>query len=159
MAKGKQHRKGLLWLVFILYTAAMLWLLFGRSHGWEAGKSYLQLLENSYNLTPFYTIKRYVNIILHYPNSDYFTHCLINICGNILLFIPAGWLLPRLLPKQRNFFVFFITCFFTILLVETIQLFALLGIFDVDDLILNLSGMVLGYLLHLCTPGARRKSG
>ena len=36
-----------------------------------------------------------------------------------------------------------------ILLIEALQLFTLLGSFDVDDIILNLCGMTVGYFLNL----------
>ncbi len=137
-------------LLFLVYAALMLWLLFGRSQGWVEGKTYWQMVEQNLCLKPFDTITRYTNIVLHYPNSSSFAHCLINLVGNVVMFIPAGYLLPRIFKKQRNFFVFFLTCFFTILAVEAIQLFTLLGCFDVDDIILNLFGMTLGYLLCIC---------
>ena len=75
------------------------------------------------------------------------THCFMNLAGNIVLFIPAGWLLPRLWVWMRNFFRFFALCAGVIFLVETVQLFTLLGRFDIDDLILNLFGMILGFIL------------
>ena len=74
----------------------------------------------------------------------------------MVLFIPIGFLLPRIWPKLRNFFLFVLVCTASILLVESVQLFALLGSFDVDDIILNLGGMITGYILCLIIP--RKKS-
>ena len=71
---------------------------------------------------------------------------LVNLGGNVLLFIPAGVLLPKLWPKQRNFFRFFATCTGIMFFIEVLQLFTLLGSFDIDDLILNLAGMTLGFI-------------
>ena len=51
--------------------------------------------------------------------------------------------------RFRNFFLFVATCTGLILLVETLQLFTLLGSFDIDDVILNLAGMLIGYFLCL----------
>ena len=82
---------------------------------------------------------------------------MINLVGNVVLFIPAGWLLPRLWRRFRNFFLFILTCAVSIFLIETLQLFTLLGSFDVDDIILNLSGMLLGYLVCVL-PTVLRKS-
>ena len=76
-------------------------------------------------------------------------HCVINLAGNVLLFIPIGYWLVRLWPRFRNFFLFLATCAGSILLIEALQLFTLLGSCDVDDIILNLAGMTLGYLLGL----------
>ena len=86
-------------------------------------------------------------MLWHSKDSYMRSHCFINLTGNVLLFVPAGWLLPKLWKRQRNFFRFFATSFLSLLLVETTQLFSLLGRFDVDDLILNLIGMTVGFLL------------
>lgn len=137
-----------LWrFLFLLYCAVMLWLLFGRSQGWVDGLSYRQMLRQNMNLQPFFTIRNYLTVVLEGTNPSVFAHCLINLLGNVLLFIPAGFLFPRLFPKLRNFFLFFILCFLIMGFIELLQLFTLLGSFDVDDLILNLFGMLIGYLV------------
>ena len=146
MAKNKKTWEALWRFLFLLYSAAMLWLLFGRSSGWTAGLSYREQLRQNVNLQPLYTIGNYLHVLKTGSDPYWVHHCLINLAGNVLLFIPAGWLLPRLWRKQRSFFRFFVTCTGAIFLVETIQLFTLLGSFDVDDWILNLAGMTLGYL-------------
>ena len=50
---------------------------------------------------------------------------------------------------MRNFFVFLLTCTLSITLVEVLQLVTLLGSLDIDDLILNLFGMLVGYLFFI----------
>ena len=134
--------------LFLLYCAVMLWLLFGRSNGFVAGVPYETQLRQNANLIPFYTIGTYWNILNRSDNQALRVHCFINLAGNLLLFIPAGWLLPRLWKKLRNFFRFIALCFGLIFSVEVIQLFTLLGSFDVDDVILNLIGMTIGFLIH-----------
>ena len=134
--------------LFLLYCAVMLWLLFGRSNGFVAGVPYETQLRHNANLIPFYTIKNYQDILNHSNDKALLIHCFINLAGNLLLFIPAGWLLPRLWKKLRNFFRFIALCFGIIFSVEVIQLFTLLGSFDVDDVILNLLGMTVGFLIH-----------
>ena len=144
--------------LFLIYCAVMLWLLFNRPTGWIEGLTYRQMLRQNINLIPFLTIRNYLHVIIHRTNSALISHCIINLCGNIFLFIPAGWLLPRLFPKTRNYFRFFLTCFLSILLIETLQLFTLLGSFDIDDLILNLFGMTLGFIFfHICSAGKKKK--
>lgn len=74
-----------------------------------------------------------------------------NIGGNIIGFIPLGILFPLVFPVLRSFFkvtglVFLISLFF-----ESLQLFAGIGVFDVDDLILNTAGGIIGYLLYTVT--------
>lgn len=150
MAKRKPNTQPLWRFLFLLYAAAMLWLLFGRSSGWNQELSYEQMLAGNINLKPFYTIKNYMNIVLHYPNAEIFPHCVINLVGNVVLFVPAGWLLPRIFRPMRKFFPFLLSCLCAIALVEVIQLLTLLGSLDVDDIILNLIGMVTGFVLWKC---------
>ena len=126
----------------------MLWLLFGRSNGWDSGIPYETQLRQNTNLTPLLTIRNYLYTLIHSDSQYMVRHCFINLAGNVLLFVPAGWLLPKLWSRQRNLFRFFATCLGAIFLVEVLQLFTLLGRLDVDDMILNLSGMVLGFLIQ-----------
>ena len=157
MKKRKSSKTPFLRFLFVLYCAVMLWLLFGRSYGWVDGLNYKQMLQQNINLTPLLTIRNYWNTMLHSTDHQKFQHCMINLVGNVVLFIPAGWLLPRLWRRFRNFFLFILTCAVSIFLIETLQLFTLLGSFDVDDIILNLSGMLLGYLVCVL-PTVLRKS-
>ncbi|MGW0700194.1 VanZ family protein [Streptomyces sp. NPDC002867] len=68
--------------------------------------------------------------------------------GNIALGIPFGLLLPVLAPRARGLLrVVFVTVV-TMLHVELIQGALVTGrAFDIDDVILNTTGAVLGYLL------------
>ena len=148
MAKRKPNTQPVWRFLFLVYMGLMLWLLFGRGRGWNPDADYLQAMKESINLRPFYTIRNYLNIVLHYPNASIFPHCMINLVGNVVMFVPAGWLLPRIFKPMRKFPVFFLTCLLGILIVEVLQLLTLLGSFDVDDIILNLIGMVTGFILH-----------
>ena len=147
MSKKKQNRT-LWWFLFVVYCIVMLWLLFDRPSDITAERPYRELLQLNCNLIPGFTIRNYLYVIIHRSNDDVLLHCIINLLGNVLLFIPAGLLIPKLWQKQRNFFRFFFTCAGAIFLVETVQLFTLLGSFDVDDIILNLFGMLLGFILY-----------
>ena len=147
MAKQKLNTTPLWRFAFLVYCAVMLWLLFFRSDSRNSGLPYKELLRQNANLVPFYTIKNYLYVLKNSADRYMRTHCFMNLGGNILLFVPAGWLLPRLWERLRNFFRFFAVCAGVMFLVETVQLFSLLGRFDIDDLILNLFGMVLGFIL------------
>lgn len=147
MAKRKRSTQPFWRFLLVVYSLTMFWLLFCRSNQWAEEVPYLQQIRQNVNLQPFYTIKNYFYVLMHGNSGALVRHCFINLVGNVLLFIPAGYLLPRVWKKQRKFFVFLFTCTGLILLVETVQLLTLLGSFDIDDLILNLSGMFLGYLL------------
>ncbi len=158
MGRRKDTRSPFIRFLFLVYCGTMLWLLFGRSYGWVEGLSYEQMLRQNINLTPFLTIRNYWRVIYHRTNVAMIPHCFINLFGNVLLFIPAGWLLPKIWLKMRGFFRFFFTCALCIFLVELLQLFSLLGSFDIDDLILNLFGMTLGFIYyHIATPKGKKR--
>ena len=72
----------------------------------------------------------------------------INIVGNIIMFMPVGFLLPLICTKVDSCKKVVIIGFCTSLLIESRQLFLTRGT-DIDDLILNTSGAVLGYLVFL----------
>lgn len=70
----------------------------------------------------------------------------LNLGGNIGLFVPIGFMVPFLRPKiswPGIGFLAFISGFS----IELTQALFRLGIFDVDDLLLNSLGVLLGYAL------------
>ena len=125
-------------ILFILYSALMLWLLFDRA-GFDPALPYWDQLR--YNLTPFHTIKLFWRIL---PNAS----AIINLCGNVIMFIPLGFFLPRIFPALRKFWRTLLTTTLIIAAVEFAQLFTLLGCCDIDDLILNVMGAAIGYGIH-----------
>lgn len=151
MAKRKANTKPFWRMTFLIYVGIMIWLLFFRSRSVAEGLSFQEALKVNTNLTPFYTIDNYIHVIFRQKNSPYFRQCVTELFGNILLFIPAGWLLPKIFPTMRRFFPFLAVCIGVILSVETLQLVTLLGRLDVDDIILNITGMVMGYILYILT--------
>lgn len=66
---------------------------------------------------------------------------------NILLFVPLGLLLPFLYKKYRNTGSIALTGFLFSLSIEILQMFGR-GATDINDLITNTAGAVLGYLLY-----------
>ena len=135
--------------LFVVYCAVLLWLLFDRTPGWGSADTYAEVLRDNMNLIPFHTIGNYWTVVKRMELTPLFYHCVINLGGNIFLFIPIGYFLPRLWPSLRNFFFFLLTCTLAIVLVELLQLVTLLGSLDIDDLILNLFGMIVGYLCFI----------
>ncbi|MDK2964996.1 MULTISPECIES: VanZ family protein [Lacrimispora] len=92
------------------------------------------------NLVPFRSIA---------PQLKYITEwwSLKNIIGNIILFIPLGFLVPLVYINAQRFYKTFIIIFLSVLLIESFQLFTMLGVFDIDDIILNCTGGIIGYFL------------
>lgn len=90
------------------------------------------------NFIPFKEILRYEF------GSSFFIH---NVLGNILLFIPFGFFVSFILKTKKPSYIIIVT-FITSLVIEFTQL--LIGrTFDVDDVLLNIVGGFLGYLIYL----------
>ncbi len=157
MKKAKRNYQPLLRCLLVAYGLLMVWLLFGRDSGWREGYSYRELLGQRICLDPFETIGRYWSVLRSGQMSEIWKHCFVNLIGNVIMFIPLGWLLPRVFPVQRNFWLFLVTCLFFDLLIEIIQLLTLLGYFDLGDVILNMSGLLLGYLICMLMPQKKKK--
>lgn len=90
------------------------------------------LIPSSINLTPF----------AHISESSFIL--------NVIMMIPLGFLLPILLPKLRSLRTVTVAGFLASASIEGMQLFSLLTfgnrrIVDVDDLIANTGGAVIGY--------------
>ncbi len=64
---------------------------------------------------------------------------------NIAAFIPLGFLLPCITPKARRWYVTFLIGLLIALIFEVVQLVTALGAADIDDLILNGTGVMIGY--------------
>lgn len=70
-----------------------------------------------------------------------------NIIGNIMMFIPFGFFSSCYLNIKKVYLPFLLTLFVSII-IESIQL-SIGRAFDVDDIILNLLGGFIGYLIYL----------
>ena len=120
-------------LLFLLYTILVLNLtIFGRF-----GNAGIR-----YNLVPFKTIMDYF-IHFHTFNLDII---FINILGNIVVFMPIQYFILKI-GNFKKFSSVFILSFFFVFFIELLQLVTQTGIFDVDDMILNLFGMFLVYFV------------
>ncbi len=157
MSKTKRKNHPLVRFLFLAYVVFLLWLLFGRTRRWIPGESYAMMLRQNINLVPLLTIRNYLQVVLNRTNDAVLSHCIINLAGNVLLFIPPGWVLPHIWSRFRNFFRFFFSCLGAIFAVEAIQLVTLLGSFDVDDVILNMLGTLIGYLAYMLTHWKKKK--
>lgn len=107
---------------------------------WEKGV----ILEglDSANFTLFKTIRMYIDY-------SYMLNSFENLVGNVVVFIPFGFLFPYVFKHGRNFLIMFLNAFLFVLGIEVFQLFSAFGAFDVDDILLNCLGAVTGYLGYL----------
>lgn len=109
------------------------------ANSWEKGVI-LEGLDTA-NFTLFKTIRMYIDY-------SYMLNSFENLAGNIVVFIPFGFLLPYVMKWGKNFFVMLMNAFLLVLGIEVFQLFSAFGAFDVDDILLNCFGAVLGYMSY-----------
>ena len=95
---------------------------------------------DSYNLIPFKSIIRI------FQNGSLYS-IIINIFGNLLVFVPLEYFLIELF-NIKKISMNLITSFIIILLIELLQYIFKVGVLDIDDLILCTFGMNLFYAIY-----------
>jgi glycopeptide antibiotics resistance protein len=117
-------------ILLLLYLFGLFILLFFR----PSDQTY-----QSINLIPFSTISFYLSGEVNGLISFY------NLAANIGLFLPFGVFLKM---KECTIFQLFYIPIVFISLIELLQYITLRGSLDIDDLILNVLGFFIGYLLY-----------
>ena len=136
--------KVLLRLIFAVYACSMLYFLFFRN-SFSIGGTYWEHVLLNINAIPLRTISQNLILILNRPNPYLVPYAILNLSGNVIGFIPFGILFPHLFKKRVSFTKFVLYALIIIASVEFIQLFTLRGSCDIDDLILNMLGSMIGY--------------
>ena len=136
------------WVLFILYLPVLIYVIVlkgGSSIGYVlsmarngAKISFMQKIAGI-NFIPFKTILYYLG------SNQGFSVSVENILGNILAFSPLGFLLPVLFNKYKKLKNIFFISVSVSLSIEIVQLFLNIGSCDIDDLILNVIGAILGF--------------
>ena len=141
--KPSDKKRELLLIVFILYVIALTLQIVTPKFIIDTQGIHIisQDLDNI-NIIPFYFFYDLYNECFVLKNYNYF---FINIIGNIVLFIPIGYLIPTLwhIPYKK---VLIYGIIFSIT-VEIIQIW-LPRVTDIDDVILNNLGIYIGILWH-----------
>lgn len=136
MKKEKNNSHPLAVVLFILYLLLLFYLLFfSETYGRTMDSGY------RYNLEPFKEIKRF------WSNRDSLglRSVVTNLAGNIVAFAPFGFFLPMLSRIGKNVIGCVLMSALFSLAVETVQLFTKVGAFDVDDILLNAIGGLVGF--------------
>jgi len=105
---------------------------------------YSNLGIKSVNLTPFITIAEYLRFILKGNTGDRFAG-LLNILGNLYIFVPLGYTAALLFPGMRKIIKILVLAFIFSLFIEVLQYVFARGAADIDDIILNVIGGAVGY--------------
>lgn len=130
LIKNKKHfvlYKELLALSFIIYILCLFQVVtFQDTVNWSSN-----------NFVPFREILRY-----HLGSRLFFK----NVLGNMLLFLPFGFFVSYYLEIKKPYIPLFLTMIASCS-IECVQM-AIGRVFDIDDIILNICGGLIGYVMY-----------
>ena len=136
-------------LLFVLFVVGLASKTIIPNFYWHEGQLGIMGYGNDYllavNLTPF---KKIVEI-QHMIKYGIWSYFIVEVLGNIGMFIPIGFALPLLWRRFEKLWVTIIICFAISFFIELVQLMIPLRATDVDDLIMNTLGGIIGCLLYL----------
>lgn len=119
-------------IIIIPYTLFLLYLMF-----WGMGR--FQYEDNQITVKPIFSTIEFIH------NAVELRYIVIIVLGNITMFMPfgfLGWVFPRFRDLKTLIYAFISS----IVIIEALQYFTRMGIFEVDDIILNTFGVYLGWL-------------
>lgn len=117
--------------IILPYTIFLLYLMF-------FGMGRFQYEDNVIRIEPVFSTLSFIE------NTIRWTDILKIVVGNVVMFVPfgfLGWVFPKLQDLPNLIFTFISS----IVIVEVMQYFTRMGIFEVDDVILNTLGVFLGW--------------
>ena len=148
MIRNTTKNQKLGWVLFVFYLIALVYFMFfaeslGRTGNGQA--------EYAYNLELFREIRRFIV----YREQLGWKAVILNLGGNVAGFMPFGFILPIVSRRGRQWYNTFLLGFFLSFCIETTQLMFKVGSFDVDDLLLNTVGGILGFAGYRIVQGIR----
>lgn len=136
--KSTSKKKIIIKSIFVLYLIGILWVtLFNRSFSYS--HQFLQ---------PFWSYKRIAEGSVHVAKEN---------IENIMLFIPFGYFLKLL--WRTNLKKTVMCSFMVSLSLEVIQFVLTLGFFEIDDLLHNTLGALLGFYIYKILPLSEIRNG
>ena len=145
------------WVLFILYLPVLIYVIVLKGGSSIAVVSryrteipFMQRIASS-NFIPFKTIFYYLG------GNQNFIVFVENILGNILAFSPLGFLLPILFNRYKRLKNIFFISVAVSLSIEIVQIYFNIGSCDIDDLILNVLGSILGLGVYKALKHMRKK--
>lgn len=137
--KKKLARRGIKILFYLYIVIIFYFVLLSERYGRDTGYSTSHI-----NLVLFKEIKRFWTY-RHLLSTE---AVITNLFGNIFAFSPFGFMVPIVIDKRNAFFRSVFATFIFSLLIETSQLLMKVGVFDVDDLLMNTIGGLIGYMIY-----------
>lgn len=133
-------------IVFIIYILAILYItLFSRGRAVN-DMSIWEYARRSVNIIPFKTIRLYIRWLVYGKDNTFVP--IVNLFVNLIFMIPMSIMLPMIWEKFSKLIPSLLFSFVFLMMIEVLQLLTERGSFDVDDLILNLIGAVIGYFIY-----------
>ena len=136
-----KHRKFVLFL-WVLYALALAYILFVRRFGATYAITYREWLSQCYNLVPGRALCDYLTA--PYQAPVVLRRVIFNYVVNLLLFVPWGILFAIGKTTAKRFALY---TGIVVIFVELLQYLAMLGSFDIEDIILNGIGAMIGFLV------------
>ena len=131
--------------VFFIYLATLFYFVFFST---DLGSDKASISQYpTINLIPFRTIKHYFKV-RNILNPSVF---IINVYGNIAAFMPFGFLMPFVKCKSDKWRWILLSSIILSLFIELTQITLGVGVIDVDDVVLNVAGGILGYIFYKLT--------
>ncbi|KMQ65735.1 teicoplanin resistance protein VanZ [Chryseobacterium angstadtii] len=121
-------------LLIVPYTLFLLYLMF-------LGMGRFQYEDNLITVEPILSTIQFIH------NTIGWKDIVIIVLGNIIMFIPFGFL-GWIFPQLKELKILLYTFVSSIVIVEALQYFTRMGIFEVDDILLNTFGVCLGWLFR-----------
>ena len=149
---SERFRKGLLtavWWFFVgLYGVILCFVLFGGGRR-DYDYSYLRA-----NLTPFSSILKDIKSAFA---TRFDVRPLAGLIGNLGLFLPMGFLLPWKMRRAHPGWSSAALLLAAVVMAELLQQLFTVGVFDIDDILLNFIGVLLGVAIQGAIKGAAAK--
>ncbi|PWN70198.1 teicoplanin resistance protein VanZ [Chryseobacterium phosphatilyticum] len=120
-------------IIIIPYGLFLLYLMF-------LGMGRFQYEDNLITVEPVFSTIKFIQ------GTQEWKSIIMIVLGNVVMFIPfgfLGWIFPGLRKLKPLLFTFISA----IVIVEALQYFTRMGIFEVDDIILNTFGVYTGWML------------
>ena len=145
-----QIRNFWLKILFIIYLLLLITILFLKNEYRMGGFEDINTFSNEHfetiNIIPFATIIGYISGLLFEDIN--INIVVINLATNLLLFAPMGFFIPILFDKKvKNIKQFGMVMILITMLVEILQFITYSGSTDIDDIILNITGAIIIYML------------
>ncbi len=90
----------------------------------------------------FRPLHSFINLFAQIKKYGFYSNCL----GNVLLFIPVGMLFPICFSNKISSVCIF--CGLLTVSIETLQLLFSRGYFEIDDLVSNMIGAIIGWSIY-----------